>query len=351
MSEKYLLDVIEGKKRAPLLLSVLALFSRLYAVAVKGRNLAYQKKWLPSFPAAVPTISIGNIVVGGTGKTPLVQMLATALQEEGKIAILTRGFRSKAEKQKDPLCIDQAHLVPAEICGDEPLFLAQMTSASIWINPNRTLSAKMAVEDGAVCLILDDGLQHRRLRRDVEIIAIDANDPFSRHRYLPYGLLRDLPERLQEADLIVANHTRDQDHYEEVKKELSAYTQASIVAMQHELVESIPLKGQRVGAFCGIGKPQYFFNALKQAGAEVVATNALLDHQSFSEEKLRAFVAECRENGAERIVCTEKDWVKLRTKEMQLPIHPVAMRLKIIAGKQYWDSAIEKIKQKIRVSR
>ncbi|MBS0654093.1 MAG: tetraacyldisaccharide 4'-kinase, partial [Verrucomicrobia bacterium] len=338
---------------APLLRPMLALCSKLYAVAVKGRHLAYQKKWLPAFSADVPTVSIGNIVVGGTGKTPLVLMLATALQEEGKIAILTRGFRSQAEKRSEPLCIDKEHTVSAEICGDEPLFLAQTTLASIWIGPDRVLSAKKAAAAGAVCLILDDGLQHRRLRRDVEIVAIDANDPFSRHRFLPYGLLRDLPERLREADLIVANHTRDNDHYEEVKKELSAYTQAPIVAMQHTLVQSEPLQGHRIGAFCGIGKPQYFFNALKRAGAEIVATCALLDHQGFPREKLQAFVTACREKGAASIVCTEKDWVKLQPSEMEhgIPIRPIAMRLNIIAGKEHWDSAIDKIKQKIKVFR
>lgn len=351
MSEQYLQDVITGKKRAPLLKPALALFSKIYALALKGRHLAYQKKWFQSFPASVPTVSIGNIVAGGTGKTPLVQMLANALQEEGKIAVLTRGFRSRAEKQTDPLCIHQARLAPAEICGDEPLFLARTTSASIWINANRVLSAERAIEEGAVCLVLDDGLQHRRLRRDVEIIAVDANDPFCHHRYLPYGLLRDLPERLQEADLVVATHTRDQKHYEEVKKELSTYTQAPIVAMQHELVKSVPLEGQRIGAFCGIGKPQYFFKALKRAGAEVIAAHALLDHEGFTQKKLRAFISECREKGAACVVCTEKDWVKLNDAENELPIYPIAMRLNIIAGKEHWDSAIEKIKQKIRVSR
>ncbi len=351
MSERYLLDVIERRRSAPLLRPFLALLSKLYAIAVKGRNFAYQKKWLPAFSATVPTVSIGNIVVGGTGKTPLVQMLAIALQNKGKIAVLTRGFRSQAEKRKEPLCIDKEHLVSAEICGDEPFFLAQATSASVWIGPDRVLSAQKAVAAGAVCLILDDGLQHRRLSRDVEIVAVDANDPFSDHRFLPHGLLRDLPERLREADLIVANHTRDNDHYEEVKKELSAYTQAPIVAMQHVLVQSFPLQGRRIGAFCGIGKPHYFFDALKRAGAEIVATCALLDHRSFPHDKLQIFVTACRKKGADSIVCTEKDWVKLQTNQMVLPIHPIAMRLNIIAGKEHWDSAIDTITQKIEVFR
>lgn len=351
MSERYLLDVIEGRRSAPLLRPLLALLSKLYAIAVKGRHFAYQKKWLPAFSASVPTVSIGNILVGGTGKTPIVQMLTIALQNQGKIAVLTRGFRSQAERRKEPLCIDKEHLLSAEICGDEPLFLAQMTSASIWIGPDRVLSAQKATEAGAVCLILDDGLQHRRLRRDVEIVAVDANDPFSGHRFLPHGLLRDLPERLQEADLIVANHTRDNDHYEEVKKKLSVYTQAPIVAMQHELVQSLPLQGLRTGAFCGIGKPHYFFDALKRAGTEIVAVCALMDHRNFPHEKLQAFVTACREKGADSILCTEKDWVKLQTNKMELPIHPIPMRLNIIGGKEHWDSVIDKITQKIKVFR
>ncbi len=349
MSERYLLDVIERRRSAPLLRPLLALSSKLYVLAVKGRHFAYRKNWLRSFSASVPTISIGNIVVGGTGKTPLVQMLATVLQGEGKIAILTRGFRSQVEKRKKILCIDKDRIASSEACGDEPLFLAQTTSASVWVGPDRVLSAQKAASAGAVCLILDDGFQHRRLRRDVEIVALDANDPFSGHRFLPHGLLRDLPERLQEADLIVANHTRDLDHYEEVKKELSAYTQAPIVAMQHELIQSLWLQGRRIGVFCGIGKPYYFFDALKRSGAQVAATCALLDHRGFPQKKLQAFIRACKEKGATSIVCTEKDWVKLLSNEMELPIYPIAMRLSIVAGKEHWDSVIDKIKQRIKV--
>lgn len=354
MLEKYLLDVIEGKRSSPVVSRLLALLSKPYRLAIKGRHFAYRKKWLSTCAAGIPTVSIGNIVVGGTGKTPLVQKLTRALQTEGKIAILTRGFRSQAEKCNEPICIDKNHPVSAELCGDEPLFLSQTTGASVWVGRNRVLSAKRAKTDGAACLILDDGFQHRKLDRDIEIVAIDAHDPFGQHRFLPHGLLRDLPERLQEADLIVANHTRDVDHYRQVKKELLAYTQAPVVAMQHLLVESLPLQGRRVGAFCGIGKPHYFFEALNRTGAEIVAHCALLDHQSFPIGQLEAFADTCAEQGATDIVCTEKDWVKLEPEaishllERGIQIHPIAMRLEIIAGGEHWDSIIEKIKQKMR---
>ena len=347
-TEQYILDVIEGKRSAPLLQFFLALLSRPYQLAVRGRNFVYQQGWLPSFKASSPVVSIGNLVVGGTGKTPLVQMLAQALQEKGMVAILTRGFRSQAEKRKEPLRIDKDHLVSAELCGDEPFILAETTGAAVWVSTNRVRSAQLAEASGADCLILDDGLQHRKLKRDIEIIVVDAKDPFSRHRFLPYGLLRDLPARLREADLVIATHTKDLQHYEEVKKELSAYTQAPIVAMQHELEHQQALCGQRVGAFCGIGKPDYFFDALKKAGAEIVATRRLLDHQMFPLEELNAFAIGCKKKGANRVVCTQKDWVKVKEVSCELPIEPIGMWLNILAGKEHWDLTIEKIKQKMK---
>jgi len=355
MSERYFLDVIEEKRSAPLLRSLLRVLSKLYALIIKARHVAYEKRWFSTVSIGVPTVSIGNIVAGGTGKTPLVQLLATALEEEGKIAILTRGFRSQAEKRSQPLYLHRQHLLPANVCGDEPLLLAQTTTASIWVSPNRVLAAEQAKAEGATCLILDDGFQHRRLKRDVEIVAIDANNPFSQHRFLPYGLLRDFPERLSKADLIVANHTRDKEHYKEIKNSLSPYTRAPIVGMQHELLFNQSLQSCRVGAFCGISKPKYFFNALQKAGIEIVRSYELLDHQIFSLNHLRQFVGFCRESGAEQILCTEKDWVKLQKQSeihaMGLPIHPVRMRLIPIAGKEHWDCAVEMIKQKIKAFR
>lgn len=351
IGEKYVLDLIEGRRSSSLLRPVLALSSIFYRLAVMCRHAAYEHKWLQTLSVSTPTISVGNIVVGGTGKTPLVQLLANALQQQGKIAILTRGFRSQAEKRREPLRLVKGCGASAKFCGDEPLFLAESTEASVWVGPDRALSALRAQEEGAICLILDDGLQHRRLRRDLEIITIDANDPFSSGRFLPYGLLRDLPERLQHADLIVANHTRDLAHYERVKKELSAYTQAPVVAMQHEMIETPKLQASRIGIFCGIGKPHYFVDSLKRQGADVVDTCIMLDHQGISLENLEVFVQSCAEKGAEWIACTEKDWVKLQEQELKLrlklPVFPMKMHLKILAGQEHWDRIIERIKLKI----
>lgn len=344
--EHYLLEIMEGKRPASFVKPLLASLSQLYGFGLHVRHLGYQKGWLSSFDPQLPTVSIGNIVVGGTGKTPLVQKLAEELEPMGKIAILTRGFRSEAENAKSPLCIDKDHLAPAGQCGDEPRLLAEQTNAWVFVGKNRALSAAAAKNLGAACLILDDGFQHRRLKRNFDIIAVDANDPFGRGRLLPLGLLRDLPKRLGQADLIVATHVRDLEHLTQVKKELSAYTQAPIVAMQHELVFPASLKGMKVGAFCGIGKPHYFFNALKKEGAHLVAMQALLDHRSFSIDELAGFALLCKEKGACALVCTEKDAVKLmQNQNIQLPIHSIGMRLKIIAGQEHWDSAIETIKQ------
>lgn len=353
--EHYVLDLIDGKRSSPLVSCFFALISRLYRFAILGRHLAYRKKWLPTFRVSVPTVSIGNLVVGGTGKTPLVQMLANALEAEGKIAILTRGFRSKAEKALKPVCINGA--ADSDRVGDEPLLLARTTRASVWVGADRVLSAQQAEAEGAACLILDDGFQHRRLLRDIDIVAVDANNPVGRGRLMPYGLLRDVPERLKEADLIVATHTSGLEHYEQVKKELSRYTQAPIMAMRHVLNGIEFLKGRLIGAFCGIGRPDYFFDALQQAGAQIVFKRALLDHEGFTEGELDAFAGACQERGALDLVCTEKDWVKLspagidRLAQVGVKVFPIAVRLEMVAGQEHWDQILEKIKQKIKVSR
>jgi tetraacyldisaccharide 4'-kinase len=346
--KKIILDSVTGKRSAPALLKCfLRASSRLWRLVIRARHVAYDKQLFKSVSVNVPTFSIGNIAIGGTGKTPLVHLLTDALQETGNVAILTRGFRSQFEKEKIPMLISEGNgpLYSVEECGDEPFFLSLKTKACIWVGRNRRCSARLAEMHGAHCLILDDGMQHRKLARDVEIVTVDGTDPLSGGRLVPAGALRDLPERLRCADLIVATHVRTLAHYEEVKKQLSDYTRAPVVGMEHTLLEPNWIQGRKVGAFCGIGKPDHFYDLITAHQGQVVGMLSLLDHEAAHEEELTSFAEECLKLGAELLVCTEKDAVKLKD-NLKLPLRvvPLAVRLEITAGREHWEAALDKMK-------
>jgi tetraacyldisaccharide 4'-kinase len=349
--KKLILDVITGRRSSPVIGSFLYALSFLWRMGVHLRHWAYDTRLLKSERAQVPTFSIGNIVAGGTGKTPLVHLLAHALGEAGAVAILSRGFQSQLEKEGRSVQISKGAgpLYPAAVCGDEPFFLARETRAAVWVGADRRMSARLAHADGANCLILDDGMQHRRLSRDMEIVVVDGNAPFGNGRLLPAGLLRDLPERLRGADLIVANHITGLAHYEEIKKKLSVYTEAPVVAVQYAVLNSDAVAHRTVGAFCGIGSPEHFYDTLSRIDAKLTRKLTLFDHQPIEEKELAAFAADCQAQGAELLVCTEKDEVKLPSGLcLPLPIVPIQVRLRVICGQEHWDAAVAKMKQMMR---
>ncbi|MGE5196002.1 MAG: tetraacyldisaccharide 4'-kinase, partial [Anaerolineae bacterium] len=182
-------DIIEGKRGGRGIAFFLYLCSRLYAGAGFLRNLAYDKKWLKDTSVDAVVISIGNIVSGGTGKTPFIHHLAKELEGFCKLAILSRGYRSKMEHAPSPQKLDRQK-GGAEEWGDEPCWLAaQLPDVDVWVGKRRSLSAALASSQGAQVILLDDGMQYRHLKRDIEIALIDACDPFGKGYFLPRGYL------------------------------------------------------------------------------------------------------------------------------------------------------------------
>lgn len=348
--EQNILQIIRGEKKAPFLKSVFAGLSYLYRNGIAARNWAYDNRIFRSKRLSTPVISIGNLVVGGTGKTPLVHLLVSSLQEKAKVAILTRGFRSRIEKSGtvQQISCGEGPLFSPEECGDEPYFLAQKTKAAVWVGVDRHASGQEAIRTGAKCLILDDGFQHRRLERDFEIVVIDGSDPFSRGRFLPWGLLRDSPKRLKGAHLIVATHIKNQDHYFRVQRQLSSWTSAPLIGVQIEVLNKTAFPPRKVGLFCGIGQPSHFLQTARDLNQEIVDTFFVKDHGSFSREELHFFAERCRQKGAEALLCTEKDYVKLSGNSTNgLPIVPVEIRLQVTAGKEHWENCIKNILDKV----
>jgi tetraacyldisaccharide 4'-kinase len=348
--ERAILEIIREERPAtPLVKAALKLASALFETVVSWRNRAYEQGVLPSTELPACVVSIGNISVGGTGKTPVTAFLAQAIQDNHSLAILSRGYRSAIERKKQikKISMGDGPLYSAEECGDEPYLLAQKTKASIWVGKDRVLSGWRAIDEGKKCLILDDGFQHRRLKRNIDIVVIDAQDPLGRGSFLPRGLLRDSPRRLREAHLIVANHLTKREEYDKLQSLLAPYTEAPIVGMQVQL-NAEEIRGRKVALFCGIGNPERFKQALQQEGCTIVDALILPDHIKIEEKQLKRFIADAMKKGAECVVCTEKDFVKL---DPALAITPVAMQLKVIAGKEHWDKLIENLEKGLRNER
>ncbi|MES2345883.1 MAG: tetraacyldisaccharide 4'-kinase [Chlamydiota bacterium] len=338
--EQYVIEIIEGRRSSFFIKEILLGFSFVYRFFVELRHKLYDTKWLKSYQAQVPVVSIGNIVAGGVGKTPLVKKLAEELSKKRKLAILTRGFRSIVDKTGGALLWKGED---ASLCGDEPFWLgSKLPQVDLWIGKNRVQSAENATLHGAEILLLDDGMQHRRLARDADIVVMDAEDLWGGGYFLPRGLLRDLPSRLKAARLIVLMQVRDQDALERARRAIEKYTKAPLVGMRLEVTAD--LRGKKVGLFCALGRPHRFLRTVNERGAIVKAEMYGLDHHSFTREELTNFSNKASNLGAELLVCTEKDSVKLPSDlQLSLPITPLPAELKINAGEEHWNYLIKEL--------
>lgn len=356
----YITEVMKGKRKgilADLLRGILFILSYGFRAIVKCRNWAFDQGCLRTYsPPVSLVISVGNIVAGGTGKTPATLLIAQAFYQNCPLAILSRGYRSPAENLATPLQISKGAgpLYPATYCGDEPYLISQnLPKALIFVGKNRRKSSLMAAEAGAKLILLDDGMQHRRLARDFDIVVLDANDPYGQGYFLPRGFLREGLDSLARANLILLNHINNHEQFLTLKKELQKYTSAAFVGTKLEVVEICDLsdkaieqiKDKKVGIFCGIAHPEYFQKTVENLGACIVASHFLPDHSGFEGQELNLFASECLKLGAEMLLCTEKDKVKLaKTLAFSLPLGWVRTQLVVVEGKSEWNQFIKKTK-------
>lgn len=343
MLEKQITDYMDGKGAlfwlAPLLFPV----SLLFRFAAACRNFAYDKKWLKSAKLSSCVVSVGNIVCGGAGKTPLITLLAKHLGPEKRAAILSRGYLSLNEKEEEGRKVDPLRPDPRQF-GDEPTLLAtKLPSIPVWVGKNRIASGLRAEKEGAQLLFLDDGFQYRRLQRDFELVILDGKDLFGRGWFLPSGLLRDSPKRLKEADYIFINHIKDLESFEEAKKRIKKYSKSPIIGVR--LVIKTSLSGVPVGVFCALGRPGRFVDSVESAGARVLSAEFALDHRSFTAEHLEKFACKCKALGAEKLLCTEKDWVKLPSQlVLPLPVEAVRAEMEVFYGNEQWNQLLQRVK-------
>jgi len=280
-----------------------------YGAGISLRNIAYEIGLLRTYKPDAVVISIGNITAGGTGKTPLVIWFSNYLDQKGaRCAILTRGYKTHPGK-----------------LTDEPAILAKSCpTAQIVINADRVEGAKKAIAEGSIdVLIMDDGFQHRRLARDIDIIAVDATCPFGFQRLLPAGLLREPVKSIMRADMLIITRSDQVDdaamaEIEETIKKIapqvpfakSICCYLGAIAMKGHRLTMNELRRRKVFAFCGIGNPEAFVGQLGRCGMTLVGSKSYNDHHDYTVRDIADIYEEAKYLGANIILTTQKDWVK-----------------------------------------
>ncbi len=296
--------------------------SPVYGAVVRTRAAAFRRGLLKSYDCGLPVVSVGNLTFGGTGKTPMVLALAQDLIKRGRRpAVLTRGYgRTAAE----PLVLTGPEIQASTTdAGDEPVELAQrLPGVPIVVDADRVRGGRRAVELGADIVILDDGFQHLRLRRDLDLVMLDAGDPWGGGRLPPRGRLREPVGALGRASAAVitkVDPAADQPPQDIVRRitainpDLPIFAAGLVpqrVRTPDGRVDPTELRGRRVFAVAGLGRPDGFRTLLELAGAEVVGRRWFSDHHPYSPEDRAWIVREARKHGAV-VVTTAKDAVKL----------------------------------------
>lgn len=350
MNQNSFRKLISGSSTGPvavLLRLLLRVPALVYSIAVALRNLLYSKGRLKIHSVDVPVISIGNITVGGTGKTPLVIWLCNFLREKDiACAILTRGYKTGENK-----------------LSDEPAILAKSCpDAKVIVNPNRLAAAHKAISYfGAKVLVMDDGFQHRRLHRDLDIVTIDAMRPFGSDKMLPAGLLREPISSLKRAHAAVITRcdqttqtelAQIEDKLKQTNPDLiiarSIHTPLCVKSLGNNEIGLEELKDKRIFAFCGIGNPDSFLDTLKRLGTNLLGSIIYNDHHRYSKNNITDIYEQAVYLNADLILATQKDWTKiignpkLNIADYQdIPFAYLLIKLKFLDGQDKLKQLIE----------
>lgn len=311
------------------------------------KNFLYAKKIFKSKSLPLCVVSVGSITAGGSGKTPFVILLSNILKKKLAIAILSRGYRSYFEN-KGALVNKTDDFSKV---GDEPLMMKRELDLPVAIGKNRRKAFKLIENEKFQLVILDDGFQHRSLKRDFEILLLRSDDPFGQGRFLPAGFLRDSPEELKRADFILFTGVDENCDLSELEKKVRPFSNAPIGAVKTVICGVYNFKGERVdisrhekcGGFAAIAHPANFLESLNKTGLKVVAQNFKADHASFSLAELKDLAFAALRAQATCLICTEKDFVKFREDITLIPVYFLKIRQEIIFGKEEFEKFIEKI--------
>ena len=313
---------------SPITHPVFYLPAKLYEGGVRMRAWLYKRGWLESKQLAVPVISVGNLTVGGTGKTPCVAWLANWLQAEGyAVAILSRGYK-RASAGRVEVSNGKTLLCDAVTAGDEPYLLAQSCpGVRVVVDQDRYAAGRWLADRATISVfLLDDGYQHLRLWRDLNLVLVDTIDDLASARMVPFGRLREPLTALRRADAVVV--TRADQAFDRAALETTIrhyiraqipifYAQHTLTKLRclgtHETRQMTALVGKPVAAFSGIARPERFLNDLEKLGLQVVWQRSFADHHRYTQAEFESIVTEAKQAGAMALLTTEKDAANLQT--------------------------------------
>jgi tetraacyldisaccharide 4'-kinase len=374
--EQFAIDVILERRhgtRASILRGLLYALSLLYERLVQLRLYLYRKRILRERSLGCLVISIGNLTVGGTGKTPIVEKFARALQTGGRrVAILSRGYKSVPRKRRwvdrflrkkiDPPRVvsdGRSLLLDSLTAGDEPYMLAQnLRDVIVLVDKDRVKSGRFAIDKWKVdTLLLDDGLQYLHLKHRLDMVLVDRQAPFGNELLLPRGTLREPPRNLRRASYIFITKNTGEPNDALVQRIRRHNRTAEIIECAHQPLylqnvytgERLPLeklRGVFVGSICGIAAPESFEDALKKLGAHVDLAKRYIDHHYYSEAELSSYIARCIRRDLAMIVTTEKDAVRmprLPEAEVKVPIYFLRVEIEILSGHESWEHCVARI--------
>jgi tetraacyldisaccharide 4'-kinase len=322
---------------------ILASLSAIYNGVTRLRLALYKKKILPIYNVGVPVISVGNLTSGGTGKTPIVKWLAHMVAKDGyRTCVLTRGY-GRASGTKQVIVSDGENIFSDAIeGGDEPRLLAEklLGKAAVICNADRVKAAKWAIENFRTeVFILDDAFQHLRITRNLNILVIDATNPWGGEKLLPSGHLREPLSGASRADCIIITRAEQVGSVDQLKERLKnlgisqpIYTSRVYTKRIHSIIEKetgTPELPKTIGAFCAIGNPESFFRHICDNGRSLVYKKTFVDHHIYKQSDIDLIVKRARSSGAEGLMTTEKDAVKLQHIHFDLPCYIVEIEIQI----------------------
>lgn len=333
--------------------------SRLYAAGVGWRLRRYHSGRLKIHQLNAPVISVGNLTVGGTGKTPCTAFIANFLSAEGlNVAILSRGYKRRSQGLVE-VSDGQSILCDAATAGDEPYLLAQLCpGVRVVVNANRYEAGMwLATKTKVDVFLLDDGYQHIQLHRDLNVLLLDGENPLGNGQLLPRGILREPRCEIRRADLLIA--TRAQRANRDALQSLMVLSQtaAPLFFAQHEITDfkllnaALPLKNiahAKVAAFSGIAQPERFFADLRQKGFQITHHQSFPDHHRYTLPEIETFLTQARAQDAEAILTTEKDAANLPHNAMTqtaLPIYAAQLQFRIENESEFKRLVLQAIKR------
>ena len=365
--EQFGIDVVLERRhgiRASILRAVLYALSFIYDRLVQLRLYLYRKRILRERALGCLVISVGNLTVGGTGKTPIVEKFARALQVGGRrVAILSRGYKSVPRKRNWPDRLRRKDADPPRVvsdgksllldsltAGDEPYMLAHnLKDVIVLVDKNRVKSGRFAIDRwGVDTLLLDDGLQYLHLKHRLDMVLVDRQAPFGNEFLLPRGTLREAPRNLRRASYIFITKNTGEPNDALIQRIRRYNRTAEIIECAHKPLylqnvfsdEQLPLERLRdafIGSICAIAAPESFEGALKKLGAHVDLAKRYIDHHYYTEAELTNFIHRCIRRDLAMIVTTEKDAVRmprLTEAQVEVSIYFLRVEIEILSGRE-----------------